>query len=861
MAIEFHSVALIRNAENVSEDIINQFVKQQGAIPMQVIPMQVIPIHAGNTDVSNTNVSNSDENTTDSTTLTSPVPRTKVKVLLQTARTQAYAVNGEKVPVRVLFDSGSQKSYITNQLKARLGLTPIKKELLNLNVFGSVTTRKQSYDVVKVKLQGKYNEDAEILALGFSTICSPLPRTVELHQYPQLRELELADCTPSKEEEKESLAIDILIGCDFHWEIVSGDISRANGGLVAIRSKFGWLLSGPARHNRGAGVESHCNLIVELPNNVTTVPEEGESKIVDELKKFWETEAIGIVEREDIDQEIFPEQVRYDFIGRRYTVSLPWKIYRPHSNNYGFCISRLHQLMSRLKRDQALLTEYNKILETQLEEGIIEAVPTTEMNSQEEVYYLPHHGVVRTDKDTTKLRIVLDASARAGPHHYSLNECLEKGPNLTPLIFDVLVKFRGNIIGITADIEKAFHQIIIAEKDQNMLRMLWFNDVHTATPKIVHYRFCRLVFGLTPSPAILRGVIQYHLSKYQTSNPHVARLLADMLYVDDFPGGAENSEKGFKLYQEAKEIMKAGGFNLRKWRTNSSTLQKLINQTEANTNEVEGKLVKILGLCWDTQEDTFWFDPEEITTYAKRLPTTKRSVLRISTRIFDLLGFISPVTITAKMLFQKLCMQKIGWDNPLSGDTLAKWEKFIAELPMLIKIYVPRCYVAPEQIPTYHQIHGFSDASEKAYAAVVYLRTVYDNGRNVAINIITSKTRVAPLKKQSIPRLELLGVTILARLMFTVQGLLKTTLRDPELYYWTDSFTTLCWIKHDRPWKQYVQHRVEEIRKLTEKSAWRFCPGKENPVDIPSRSCNVQDLIDNALWWKGPSYLRGPSDS
>ena len=105
------------------------------------------------------------------------------------------------------------------------------------------------------------------------------------------------------------------------------------------------------------------------------------------------------------------------------------------------------------------------------------------MNSQEEVYYLPHHGVVRTDKDTTKLRIVLDASARAGPHHYSLNECLEKGPNLMPLIFDVLVKFRSNIIGITADIEKAFHQIIIAEKDQNVLRMLWFNDVHMTTHK------------------------------------------------------------------------------------------------------------------------------------------------------------------------------------------------------------------------------------------------------------------------------------------------------------------------------------------------------------------------------------------
>lgn len=121
--------------------------------------------------------------------------------------------------------------------------------------------------------------------------------------------------------------------------------------------------------------------------------------------------------------------------------------------------------------------------------------------------------------------------------------------------------------------------------------------------------------------------------------------------MDDLPGGAENSEKGFKLYQEAKEIMKAGGFNLRKWRTNSSTLQKLINQAEDNPDEVEGRPVKNLGLCWNTQEDSFWFDPEDIISYAKRLPTTKRSVLRISTRIFDPLRFISPVTITAKMLF------------------------------------------------------------------------------------------------------------------------------------------------------------------------------------------------------------------
>ena len=163
---------------------------------------------------------------------------------------------------------------------------------------------------------------------------------------PQLQELELADSTQSKEEEKGSLAIDILIGSDFYWDIVSG-----------IKSKFVWLLSGPAKHNSGVGTETHCNLIIELPSSVPTVHEDGEEKLVEELKKFWETEAIGITERENTERELFPEQVRYDFIARRYTVGLPWKIHRPDCNNYGLCVSRLHQLMSRLKRDKVYTTK------------------------------------------------------------------------------------------------------------------------------------------------------------------------------------------------------------------------------------------------------------------------------------------------------------------------------------------------------------------------------------------------------------------------------------------------------------------------------------------------------------------------
>jgi len=138
---------------------------------------------------------------------------------------------------------------------------------------------------------------------------------------------------------------------------------------------------------------------------------------------------------------------------------------------------------------------------------------------------LPHHGVTREDKETTKLHIVFDGSAKDTKTMYFLNECLEKGPNRIPHIFDILIKFRNNLIGIVADIEKAFHQIVIDGSDRDMLRFLWFDDISKEKPEIIQFRFCRLVFGLTPSPAILAETIQHHLTRYLLIEPHMVDLM------------------------------------------------------------------------------------------------------------------------------------------------------------------------------------------------------------------------------------------------------------------------------------------------------------------------------------------------
>ena len=163
-----------------------------------------------------------------------------------------------------------------------------------------------------------------------------------------------------------------------------------------------------------------------------------------------------------------------------------------------------------------------------------------------------------------------------------------------------------------------------------------------------------------------------------------------------------------------------------------------------------------------------------------------------------------------KILFQSLCTKKVNWDERLEGEALTKWKSFINDLSAVKNIRVPRCYANYPQTKSTvrsYQIHGFSDASEKAYAAVVYLRTEFSNGET-QVNIVTSKTRVAPIKRQSIPRLELLGVTLLAQLVNSAQQSLQHVLQIDGTFLWTDSFTVLCWIKNAKAWKPYVQHRV-----------------------------------------------------
>jgi hypothetical protein len=392
------------------------------------------------------------------------------KVLLQTATTFAYSSQqSATVPVRVLMDSGSQRTYITNGLKEKLGLQPTKTETLKLNTFGGDRFSKKRCDVVQLSLQGS-DGDIEISAVCFPKICSPIPTKICPERYPHLKGLNLADVRQSESDEFEHDNIDILIGCDYYFDIVNNEMVRGEGrGPVAVSSKFGWIVAGPTMREEKNDESSMVHLIMqrnELASQSSYVQNK-DGELIETLRTFWDTESIGITNHDigNPEESKFLREVSFDKQEGRYQVRLPWKTEAlPQSNGYSTCVRRLRQLHSHLKKDKHLLNDYDSVMKQQLESGIIEAVPEEDDDSDGS-YYLPHHGVIREDKETTKLRVVFDGSAKPNEESPSINDCLEKGPNLVPNLFDTVIKFRSHPIGIVADIEKAFHQIQISPED------------------------------------------------------------------------------------------------------------------------------------------------------------------------------------------------------------------------------------------------------------------------------------------------------------------------------------------------------------------------------------------------------------
>lgn len=204
----------------------------------------------------------------------------------------------------------------------------------------------------------------------------------------------------------------------------------------------------------------------------------------------------------------------------------------------------------RLRKETKMLKEYDSVIKEQLASGVIERVE--EGGKADRVHYIPHLAVIRKEASTTKLRVVYDASAKSGKESAPLNDCLHKGPSLTPLLFDILLRFREKRVALIGDILKAFLNIEVDKEDRDFLRFLWLDGVSDPSSEIVVYRFCRVVFGLNASPFLLNATLRHHMSKFKGEDPEFVRRMIESFYVDDLVTGEDNTAKAFTLYEKSK---------------------------------------------------------------------------------------------------------------------------------------------------------------------------------------------------------------------------------------------------------------------------------------------------------------------
>ena len=813
---------------------------------------------------------NADASPFESTRTTSTFCSDNVQsVFLQTARATIYHPGNPQLSleVRLILDGGSQKSYISERARDLLDLEATEEQSLSIATFGSNKGSTKVCPIVNVGMCLKGPSFMSLSLYVIPTICEPLvgqPITACVNQYPHLLGLELADSLSPES----SMPVDLLIGSDYYWQLVTGNIQRGANGPIAVHTKLGWVLSGPFSHNEPGQCATNLSVTHVLHSESHSIEP---CSLNDQLRAFWELESLGIQDEEKTLYDEFTGTIKFE--NGRYKVPLPWREFHdPLPDNYSMSLSRLQGLLRRLKQEPAILREYHATIQDQLRKGIIEAVPPDEVHVPlGTAHYLPHHAVVRRDKSTTRVRVVYDASAKSA-NSPSLNDCLLKGPKFNQLIFDLLVRFRSYKIALTADLEKAFLMVSIEDADRDVLRFIWVDDFSKESPELRIYRFTRVVFGVSSSPFLLNATIRFHLEKSLETHESVVRQLLYSTYVDDIIAGGQTEEEAFNLYTQSKEIFRKGGFNLRKFLTSSKRLQERIDSKEGNCSPQQDEPTyseatlgtsqpqkreehKVLGVPWNPESDQLAFDVANIATLAFELHLTKRNLVSLIGRFYDPLGFLSPVIIRFKVLFQKLCQCKSDWDEAISDDLMEEWKGLISDLKVAMPVYLPRSYFYEIADPvTSVTLYGFCDASTRAYAAVVYL--LLKTETNSVVRFVAAKTRVAPLQGQTIPRLELLSAFLLSKLVASVYTSLQHHMAPLDIRCYTDSQVALYWVRgKDKEWKPFVQNRVKEIRRNVHPDLWHHCPGVTNLADLPSRGITMMELAASQLWHSGPEWL------
>ncbi|XP_076664815.1 uncharacterized protein LOC143367133 [Andrena cerasifolii] len=596
--------------------------------------------------------------------------------------------------------------------------------------------------------------------------------------------------------------------------------------LILQKTQFGWIIGGSA-----PSTAPHAKRNTFL------------TKLDFDLKSFWEVEegphGRHLSSEERICEEHFSNHVQRDASGR-YIVALPFnKKLSLLGESYSQAVNRFSSLERKLNRDPELRREYSAVIKEYLSLGHMSQVRTHNSHG----FYLPHHAVIKPSSTTTKVRVVFDGSAKSSSG-LSLNDTLITGPTIQDDIFSLLLRFRLYMYVLTGDIEKMYRQFLVRPEDRKYQRILWRNEQN----EIATYELNTVTFGLSSAPFQAIRCLHQLADDEEANYPKATTTLKRDMYVDDLLTGANTFREAQVLRDEIINILQRGGLNIRQWTSNEPKLLTGLTKEQIHPKVFEDSTtVKTLGIFWNAREDNISYTVNSNIT--ERI--TKRTILSSIARIFDPLGLLGPVTITAKIIMQQLWQLQLDWDESLPIKLHTEWNTFITDLMHLNNLSFKRNVT--QRMPRSLELHGFCDASERAYGACVYVRSINETGQ-IKTDLLCAKSRVAPLKTITLARLELCAATLLATLFKNVQRATAKEIKTTT--FWTDSTIVLNWLhKEPSTLKTFVANRVADIQIKTNNKAWRHIRSHDNPADLLSRGQPPAQFIQNSNWSHGPKWL------
>ncbi|XP_028166029.1 uncharacterized protein LOC114356863 [Ostrinia furnacalis] len=738
-------------------------------------------------------------------------------VLLATAQVNVLAADGTYKTMRALIDQGSQTSIISENAAQQLGIPRQRCKGVIFGIGAKENTCKGVITITVASLHNDFTMDTDVFIMR--NLIKKLPnQSFSKPSWQYLDNIQLADPDFNR-----SRPVDLLLGADVYSQIMlHGIIRQDQSQPIAQQTQLGWILCGNIK-------SYYCNVIL---NNY------------DDIQKFWEIEDLTNKQDNQSTEDLYCIQQYQTETKRqpdgRYVVRLPMK---PDADeklgeSKSKAIAQFYQLEKKLCKNNQIAIGYKQFMNEYFNLGHMKI----SHNNQEIECFLPHHCVVRSESTTTAIRVVFNGSAKTATG-LSVNDLMYSGPNLQHDLLSVIIKWRQYKIGYVADAEKMYRQILINEDDQRYQKIIWRDSPNKP---LQEFQLTTVTYGTKAAPFLALMTMQQLAKDEAHRYPEAAKALQNNLYMDDLLHGQHNLEDAENLKTQLIELCKAGGFNLRKWKSNEPKLiERDVNDKQQPFEFKQQESTKTLGLKWTPSTDKFSFDIK--ISLLPTLQITKRELLSEISKVFDPLGWLSPVTTKLKLLFQSIWQLDLNWDDNLPENINQEWNENKTDLQLINQTQIPRwlkCHKSDNI-----ELHGFCDASTKAYAAVIFCKTPS------SVTLVAAKARLVPIKKDvTLPRLELCAAQLMTNLMKTVQTCLSEL--NVKTFGWSDSTAVLGWINGDPSrWKPFVANRVTKITEILPAEQWNYVKSNENPADCASRGIKAAQLIEHPIWWSGPEWL------